>query len=263
MTVGTRPPPSRAVTRSRQSCAALRPNVSPSTWSGRSASGPGQPRDHGLDERRRLAGARPGEHQQRPAAVVDDRALVGVELRRRPPAAAPRGRARAAASRRRPGHRHGADPTTPVRQPPAAITCAGDPAGAPPCRPGCRPGAAARPPRAAAAAPRPRGTAPAGRRRVRPGATGTPPPHRDITRADLPGTAARASAAAMSPYAITRPGGIARDQVEHAARRTASAAPGHAAGTDRRSLPACADRAPGARRDLRRVPRRADGTIAR
>ena len=42
-----------------------------------------QPRDHGLHEGRRLAGPRPGEHQQRPAAVVDDPQLVGVQLRRR------------------------------------------------------------------------------------------------------------------------------------------------------------------------------------
>ncbi|CAB4846766.1 unannotated protein [freshwater metagenome] len=40
LTIGTTPPPTRAVTRSRHSCAALRPKVSPSTCSGRKGSSP-------------------------------------------------------------------------------------------------------------------------------------------------------------------------------------------------------------------------------
>jgi hypothetical protein len=39
------------------------------------------PVDHELDQRRGLAGAGPGEHQERPSEVVDDGLLVGVERR--------------------------------------------------------------------------------------------------------------------------------------------------------------------------------------
>ena len=42
---------------------------------------PLDPVDDRLDQRRRLAGARPGEHQQRPARVLDDAPLVGVQDR--------------------------------------------------------------------------------------------------------------------------------------------------------------------------------------
>ena len=40
------------------------------------------PRRHRLDQRGRLARARPGQHEQRAAVVLDDAALVGVEHRR-------------------------------------------------------------------------------------------------------------------------------------------------------------------------------------
>jgi hypothetical protein len=44
---------------------------------------PLDPADDRFDHRRRLAGAGSGEHEQRPAGVVDDTPLVRVELRRR------------------------------------------------------------------------------------------------------------------------------------------------------------------------------------
>jgi hypothetical protein len=42
----------------------------------------GDPLGHGLDEGGGLAGARPGQHEQRTALVLDDLALGGVEHRR-------------------------------------------------------------------------------------------------------------------------------------------------------------------------------------
>ena len=71
--------PSRAVTRSRSSPAARRLNVSIRMCS---TGTPASTRaDRRLDQRRGLAGARTGEHEQRAAAVLDDPPLGGVEHR--------------------------------------------------------------------------------------------------------------------------------------------------------------------------------------
>ena len=78
--MGTTPPPRRAVTRSRSSVAALRPNVSASTASaGQRIGGIGEPRADRLHDRGRLAGAGAGQHQQRTVAVLDDPLLLVVE----------------------------------------------------------------------------------------------------------------------------------------------------------------------------------------
>ena len=70
--------PSRAVTRSRSCSAALRLKVSASTDVGVGAAVLDAVDDR-LDQRGGLAGAGAGQHQQRPARVVDDALLVVVE----------------------------------------------------------------------------------------------------------------------------------------------------------------------------------------
>ena len=72
--------PTRAVTRSRSCSAALREKVSARIRSGWVPSS--IRRDDRLDQRRGLAGAGPGQDQQRPSVVVDDALLLLVEDRR-------------------------------------------------------------------------------------------------------------------------------------------------------------------------------------
>ena len=74
-----------AAIRSRSSTAALRLKVSTRMPLGVAA--PGDPGGDRLDERGGLAGARPGEDQQRPVPVVNHRALRCVQDEGEPPRA--------------------------------------------------------------------------------------------------------------------------------------------------------------------------------
>ena len=91
----------RAVTRSRHSCAALRPNVRPEHLVGAQGVGPCEPRDHGLDEGGGLAraGAGQDEHRARRGARRPAAARRRAPGPRRWTAAC--GRGRGAGTRRR------------------------------------------------------------------------------------------------------------------------------------------------------------------